>query len=106
MGREITPDSLLQRVQGLRNKNQEGNCFAGNLCPLSGPLVVKQTSPRKGGGLKGLATVMAHVRQESRRRVLATQPLNTLACPTAPILQEEAVKVFWVSGFYPCSSVS
>lgn len=34
---------------GLKKQNREGNYFLGNLYCLSGPPVIKQTSPRKGG---------------------------------------------------------
>jgi len=34
---------------GLKKQKREGNCFVGNIYCLSGPPVIKQTSPRKGG---------------------------------------------------------
>ena len=91
---------LLQRVQGLRNKNREGNCFAGNLCPLSGPLVIKQTSPRKGG--TGRLHGASSRRAKGEYRVLTTQYV-TLPTPLL-LLQEERLTIFRVPEFYLCSS--
>lgn len=34
---------------GLKKQNRDGNYYLDNLYCLSGPLVIKQTSPRKGG---------------------------------------------------------
>lgn len=94
---------LLQRVQRLRNESREGNCFAGDLCPLSGPLVIKQTSPRKGGTEgPGRLHDTSSRRAKGEYRVLTTQYV-TLPTPLL-LLQEERLKIFQVPEFHLCSS--
>lgn len=94
---------LLQRVQRLRNESRDGNCFAGNLCPLSGPLVIKQTSPRKGGTEgPGRLHDTSSRRAKGEYRVLTTQYV-TLPTPLL-LLQEERLKIFRVPECYLCSS--